>query len=83
MFTATKNIFIAFALLLTFVCGSFAQQATPQPAPKAMLRRANAVFLSALDKERSHPSADFDGNRQPATRCIAANTDDPAPGSLL
>jgi hypothetical protein len=35
MFTATKNIFIAFALLLTLVCGSFAQQPTPQPAPKA------------------------------------------------
>ena len=34
MFTATKNIFFAIALLLTFVCGSFAQQATT-PAPKA------------------------------------------------
>jgi hypothetical protein len=35
MFTATKNLLTAFALLLTFVCGSFAQQPTPQPAPKA------------------------------------------------
>jgi hypothetical protein len=35
MFTATKNIFLAFALLLTVVCGAFAQQSTPQPAPKA------------------------------------------------
>jgi len=35
MITATKKIFVAFALLLTLVCGSFAQQPTTQPAPKA------------------------------------------------
>lgn len=35
MLTATKNTFAALALLLTFVGGSFAQQTTPQPAPKA------------------------------------------------
>ncbi|HEY6046385.1 MAG TPA: secretin N-terminal domain-containing protein [Pyrinomonadaceae bacterium] len=35
MFIATKNIIFTLTLLLTFVCGSFAQQATSQPAPKA------------------------------------------------
>ena len=35
MLTTTRNIFAAFALLLTFVCGSFAQQPASQPAPKA------------------------------------------------